>query len=114
MSWLPVLVFSTVSVCAGQPTASLPRFSWEESEINVTEGSVEITCFTSDSGSSDPYQVNVNSRGKGSNPARRGKKIIIMTVNKLTNNYFRRNMSTNIRSVIIQCTYTVSVLKTYM
>ena len=88
-----MLVFSMASMCAGQPTASLPRFSWEEAEINVTEGSVEIICFTSDSGSSDSYQVNVNTRGKGSNPARRGKKIISTTVNKLTNNYFPRNMS---------------------
>lgn len=107
MSWLAVLVFSMVSVCAGQPTASLPRFSWEEAEINVTEGSVEITCFTSDSGSSDPYQVNVNTRGKGSNPAGRGKKIIITTVSILRLLIiitFVETCLSTVRSVIIQCT----------
>lgn len=78
-----MLVFSTVSVCAGRPAASLPRFSWEEAEINATEGSEKITCFTSDLGSSDPYQVNVNTRGKGSNPARRGKKILRLILSLL-------------------------------
>ena len=110
MSWLPVLVFSMVSMCAGQPTASLPRFSWEEAEINVTEGSVEITCFTTDSGSSDPYQVNVNTRGKGSNPARRGKKIILRLLLSLLIITFVETCTT----VIIQCTVPVIVLETYM
>lgn len=59
--------------CAGQPAASLPQVNWDMAQINATEGCVEMACFTSDSGSADPYQVNVNARGKGSNPATSGK-----------------------------------------
>jgi hypothetical protein len=70
------LVFSTMSQCtARQPVAPLPQLNWEMAEINATEGSIEITCFTSDSGSTEPYQVSVNSRGKGTNPATSGKMI---------------------------------------
>ena len=68
-----LVVFSTALCAAGQPASPLPRVSWEVTEINVTEGCIEIMCFTSDSGSADPYQVNVNARGKGSNPATSGK-----------------------------------------
>ena len=72
-------------LCTGQPSArttvTLPQVNWELAEMNATEGSIEITCFTSDSGSTEPYLVNVNARGKGSNPATSGKiKYLIILV----------------------------------
>ena len=46
--------------------------SWEEREVNVSEGGNRQVCFSSDIGTIQPYDVIVGARSKGANPAIRG------------------------------------------
>ena len=46
--------------------------SWEEREVNVSEGGNRQVCFSSDIGTVQPYDVMVGARPKGANPAIRG------------------------------------------
>jgi hypothetical protein len=58
-----VLVFIVIPV---------PVISWEDREVNVTEGGNRRVCFSSDIGTTQPYDVMVGARQKGANPAIRG------------------------------------------
>ena len=46
--------------------------SWEEREVNVSEGGNRQVCFSSDIGTVQPYDVMVGAREKGASPATQG------------------------------------------
>ena len=57
------------------PNILVPVVSWEEREVNVSEGGNRQVCFSSDIGTAQPYNVMVGARPKGANPAIRGMRI---------------------------------------
>ena len=50
----------------------MPEIKWEESEVTIPEGENRQVCFNSSIGTARPYDVRVDIRGKGANPATRG------------------------------------------
>ena len=51
----------------------MPDVKWEETVVSIPEGGNRQVCFTSDIGTSQPYQVRVGVRGKGASPATQGR-----------------------------------------
>ena len=50
----------------------VPVVSWNNREVDVSEGGNRQVCFSSDIGTVQPYNVMVGARPKGASPATRG------------------------------------------